>query len=353
MDNTKFIEIANSFELDSKAIKLKPLGEGFINDTFIVETELEIRYILQKKNSNIFKDIPGMMSNIVNICDYLKDVVEECDGDSIRETMTPIINKNGEYFLLIDGEFWTMTLFIEDTITYSVADTLSLCKAGGAGLGKFQSQLADFKGELVDTLPGFHNMRFRFQQWDASLKTDSPRIKEVAQEISWIEARRGEMLDFYSLIESGEIPLRVTHNDTKISNFLFDAESSSTEEPKVLCVIDLDTVLRAPCLYDFGDAIRSYANTGAEDDPCLENVSLSMERYQAYYDGYTSEANFLTDIEKKYLPFSARYICFEQVLRFLMDYIDGDTYYRIKYPEHNLVRARAQYKLLQSMEESL
>jgi Ser/Thr protein kinase RdoA (MazF antagonist) len=169
----------------------------------------------------------------------------------------------------------------------------------------------------------------------------------VAEEVSWIEQRREQMLSFWSRVESGEIPMRVTHNDTKLSNILFDEASGSA-----LCAIDLDTVMSSTILNDFGDAIRSYANTGAEDDRCLERVEMSIEMFRAYAEGYLSEQrDSLTESEKEWLAFSARYITFEQVLRFLMDYIDGDRYYKTAYAEHNLVRTRAQYRLLQSMEE--
>ena len=184
-------------------------------------------------------------------------------------------------------------------------------------------------------------------QWDEALGRDAAgRVKDLKEEIGWIESRRGEMLAFWSKVEDGTIPTRVTHNDTKISNILFDKKGG------VLCAIDLDTVMNSTSLNDFGDAIRSYANTSEEDERDLSLVGLSPEMFRAYTEGYLSQrAKQLTASEIDNLAFSARYITFEQVLRFLMDYIDGDTYYRIKYPEHNLVRTHAQYKLLRSMEE--
>ena len=184
-------------------------------------------------------------------------------------------------------------------------------------------------------------------QWDEALGRDAAgRVKDLKEEIGWIESRRGEMLAFWSMGEDGRRPTRVTHNDTKISNILFDKKGG------VLCAIDLDTVMNSTSLNDFGDAIRSYANTSEEDERDLSLVGLSPEMFRAYTEGYLSQrAKQLTASEIDNLAFSARYITFEQVLRFLMDYIDGDTYYRIKYPEHNLVRTHAQYKLLRSMEE--
>jgi Ser/Thr protein kinase RdoA (MazF antagonist) len=240
-----------------------------------------------------------------------------------------------------------MCIFIPDTITYDRADKTELAYQGGVGIGRFQALLADFDKPLNETIKGFHNIRWRFEQWDATIAADpAGRVKDVQEEINWVESRRKEMLSFWSLVENGTIPTRVTHNDTKISNILFDRPTG-----KVLCAIDLDTVMSSTSLNDFGDAIRSYTNTGAEDDANLENVSMSIDMFRAYAEGYLSErGNTMTDSELQYLAFSGIYITFEQVLRFLMDYIDGDKYYRTHYADHNLVRTHAQYRLLQSME---
>lgn len=353
MNNPRLLEICGHFSLSGEAISVDTLGEGFINDTYIVGTKDGSKYILQRKNANIFKDIPGMMSNIVKVTEHLKSKIIAAGGDPNRESLSIISTLDNKLFYADKSqgqtEYWTMTLHISDTVSYVSASSPFLAEQGGRGIGKFQAMMSDFTGELVNTLPGFHDIRYRFQQWDDCLERDPVnRAASVAKEIECIDSRRDEMLQFHSLVESGEIPLRVTHNDTKISNILFDGSG------KVLCVIDLDTVLRAPCLYDFGDAIRSYTNTGMEDDKDLSKVSMSKEMYDAFLKGYLSEADrFLTPVEKHYLPFSAIYITYEQVLRFLMDYMDGDHYYRIKYPEHNLIRARAQYALLTSIQNQL
>ena len=240
-----------------------------------------------------------------------------------------------------------MCLFIEGSVTYERADTPALAFKGGQGIGKFQAQLADFDIPLSETIKGFHNIRWRFVQWDEALEKDAAgRVKDLAEEIGWIESRKEEMLAFWSLVEDGTIPTRVTHNDTKISNILFDKDG------EVLCVIDLDTCMSSTSLNDFGDAIRSYTNTGAEDDRDLSKVSMSLEMFKAYAEGYLSERKAsMTESELEWLAFSARYITYEQVLRFLMDYIDGDVYYKTNAPDHNLVRTHAQYKLLQSIED--
>ncbi len=347
--NTDLKEIARQFRLEGIVKEVVPLGEGFINDTFIIKTEGDSpAYILQRKNKKVFSPIPAMMENIEKVCSHIKSKVLEAGGDPMREAMTVIPANDGKlYFLDEEEEYWAVSLFIDNTIAYDVAETPELAYAGGKGIGKFQSLVSDLKEPLTDILPGFHNIRIRYEQWDDVLRRDPVgRKAKVAEEISWIESRRNEMMDFWKMVEDGTIPTRVSHNDTKINNILFDKKG------EVLCLIDLDTVLNSTVLNDFGDAMRYYTNTGKEDDTNLDNVSMDMEIFKAFARGYLEEAgSFLTQKEKEYLAFSARYITYEQVLRFLMDYIDGDNYYKTKSEDHNLVRTRAQYKLLTSMEE--
>ena len=298
----KLLSIASQFALAGEIDAVKQLGEGFINDSFVVKTKGDApNYILQRKNKAVFPDVPAMMDNIERVTDHIRRKVVAAGGNPDREVLTVVKTKDGKLYHI---------------------------------------------DENAEVIKGFHNMRWRFTQWDEAVKADKAgRVASLAKEIGWIESRREQMLDFQSRIESGELPMRVTHNDTKISNILFDQQGD------VLCVIDLDTVMSSTSLNDFGDAIRSYANTGAEDDKNLDNVELSLEMFEAYTKGYLSERkSTMTESEKSWLAFSAKFITFEQVLRFLMDYIDGDTYYKVAYPDHNLVRTWAQYKLLQSME---
>ena len=344
-------QITLKFQVKGNIESVKPLGDGFINDTYIVTTEGDNpNYLLQRKNHIIFTDVPGMMNNIEQVTNHLKRKISRAGGNPESETLTVIKTKTDELFYKDnDGNFWAVALFINDSIVYEVANTPELAFAGGKGIGKFQAMLSDFEKPLIDTLPGFHNIKFRFKQWDEVLKKDPvSRKSELAEEISWIESRRKEMLDFWKLIEDGTIPKRITHNDTKIANILFDKNDD------VLCVIDLDTVLSSTVLNDFGDAIRSYTNTGLEDDKNLDNVSMDITIFESYAKGYLSEAKeFLTKPELDQLAFSAKFITYEQVLRFLMDYIDGDKYYKVNSPIHNLERTRAQYKLLQSIESQM
>ena len=346
--NAKLNEIAGRFAIAGEIESIAPLGEGFINDTFIVRTAGEAPdYILQRKNKSIFPDVPAMMENIRKVTEHIRRRVAAAGGDPEREAMRIVPTHDGEYYWKdSDGEYWAATVFISGTTAYDKADTPALARKGGEGIGRFQSQLSDFTEPLAETIKGFHNIRHRFVQWDESVARDAAgRCKDLTEEMGWIESRRERMLEFWKKVECGEIPTRVTHNDTKINNILFD------ERGEVLCAIDLDTVMNSTSLNDFGDAIRSYTNTGAEDDADLSKVGMSFEMFRAYTEGYLSQrAKELVQSEIDHLAFSALYITYEQVLRFLMDYIDGDTYYKIKYPEHNLVRTRAQYKLLQSME---
>ena len=364
MQNTENMKnIVSRFETVGTVEEIRPLGPGFINDTLIVKCNdngTEVRYILQRKNHHVFPDVPGMMNNIIMVTEHIKAKVAAAGGDPDREALTVVKRRqesitesestqpyNDLYYKDDDGNYWAMCTFIEGSVTYERADTPALAFKGGQGIGKFQAQLADFTTPLSETIKGFHNIRWRFQQWDEAVNKDAAgRVKDLAEEISWIESRKEEMLAFWSLVENGTIPTRVTHNDTKISNILFDAAG------EVLCVIDLDTCMSSTSLNDFGDAIRSYTNTGAEDDRDLSKVSMSLEMFKAYAEGYLSERKeSMTASELEWLAFSARYITYEQVLRFLMDYIDGDVYYKTNAPDHNLVRTHAQYKLLQSMEE--
>lgn len=340
------IEIASCFALEGNPVEVRPLGEGFINDTYVVTTDGPLRYILQRKNKAVFPDVPAMMDNIAAVTGHIKKKV----ADPLRETLTVIPARDGKlYHLDSEGEYWAVCLFIENTMTYDVASSAEMARQGGVGIGRFQSLLADFDRPLAEVIKGFHNIRWRFAQWDGSLKADKAgRAATVAGEIAFVEERRARMLSFWKMVEDGVLPLRVTHNDTKLSNILFDSRSG-----EVLCSIDLDTVMNSTSLNDVGDAIRSYANATVEDDPDYGKVALRLDMYEAYMDGYLSQRSAtLVAAEKEWMAFAPLYITYEQVLRFLMDYIDGDTYYKVRYPEHNLVRTRSQMALLRSMESN-
>jgi len=344
------IQIASMFNIPGDIESIKEYGEGHINDSYYVKTKGKnsFDYILQRKNKNVFHPIPDMMNNMYKVTSHLKKKIEDRGGDPLRESVTIFPTSTGEYFYLDeDGEYWAICIFIPDHVLYQKAHNLDLAYKGGKGIGDFQKMLSDLTDPLADILTGFHNMRYRFRQWDKALSDDPVGRKVMLQtEISWVESRREEMLRMWYLIENKSIPTRVAHNDTKINNILFDKSDN------VLCLIDLDTVMNSSILNDFGDAIRTYTNMGKEDDSNLDKVFMDYNIFKAFSEGYLEEAlSFLTPLEIEYLAFSANYITFEQLLRFLMDYINGDTYYKIKSKDHNLIRSYAQYKLLQSIEE--
>ena len=261
----KLLTIAGQFDLEGTIAEIKPLGEGFINDTYVAKTEGDAPdYILQRKNHLIFPDVPGMMDNIKAVTEHIKKKV----ADPMRETLTVIPAKDGKLYVKDGENFWAVCLFIPDTTSPSRAESPEQAYQGGLGTGRFQALLADFDKPLNETIKGFHNIRWRFHQWDETIAADrAGRVAQLKEEISWIESRRKEMLDFWSLVEDGTIPMHVTHNDTKISNVLFNKADGS-----MLCMIDLDTVMTSTSLNDFGDAIRIYANTGAEDEKDLDKV---------------------------------------------------------------------------------
>ena len=339
-------DIAREFALDAEVTNIATLGQGFINDTYVVTT-LGSRYILQRKNHNIFSDVAAMMDNIWRVTTHLKAKVRAAGGDPEREVLTVIPTKEGKLYHRDGENFWAVSLYIEGSVTHDVADTPRLAYMGGRGIGRFQAMLSDFTEPLAEVIKGFHNIRWRFEQWDRALAEDRARRKaSVAEEIAWIESRRERMRAFWALVEQQVLPMRVTHNDTKLSNILFNQNGD------VLCVIDLDTCMSSTSLNDVGDALRSYTNTGAEDDQDLNRVSMDINMFEGYIKGYLSERKAsMTQSEIDWLAFSGIYITYEQVLRFLMDYIDGDNYYKVRYDGHNLVRTHAQYKLLTSMEE--
>lgn len=345
-------EIASHFALEGPVTAIDSLGEGFINDTFIVRTEADAPdYILQRKNKAVFPDVPAMMDNIRRVTEHIRRRVIAAGGDPRREVMTVVPAKDGHlYHVDAEGEYWAATVFIDDTVAYNKADSPELARKGGEGIGKFQSQLDDFTEPLAETIKGFHNIRHRFGQWDAALARDAAgRRIHLAEEIGWIESRRAEMLSFWSKVEDGTIPTRVTHNDTKINNVLFDEESL-----KPLVVIDLDTVMPGLVGHDFGDAIRFAANFVEEDSPEAEKAGLNLNIYWAFAEGFLKEtAPTLTEAEAETLGNSCFTLACELSTRFLDDYITGDKYFKIKDPKHNLTRTRCQIALAKDMRKKM
>lgn len=345
--------IIKVFDVPGKFLKGYPYGNGHINDSFAVEYEDESkkinRYMLQRINQHVFTHPDEVMKNIIQITAHLRLRIMMDGGDADRETLTLISARDGRLFTVDEaGDYWRLYLFIEGAETYELPQSEAHVISAGKAIGRFQRCLSDFPVEkLAITIPDFHHTPKRFTDFKQKLNADRcKRVKTVTAEIDFVLRHQGMVTRVMDALESGELPLRVTNNDAKLDNIMIDVETN-----QAICVIDLDTVMPGSLLFDFGDAIRSMANTGREDEPDLEKVHFDLRVYRLFTQGYLSEANlFLTPMEKSLLAFSARLITFEQAIRFLGDYLDGDRYYKINHPRHNLDRARTQLRLVEEME---
>jgi len=345
-------EIFDSFKADGTFLKGGPYGSGHIHDTFLVETEENDKdnYILQRLNNRIFKNIPYLQDNIERVTFHLRQKLETLPGADIkRECLTLIPARDGKTWITDkSGSFWRMYIFITDHKSYNIVDSPDKAFEGGKAIGRFQAMLADLGGRpLYETIPWFHDIEKRLETFNIKVKEDpAVRVKNVSNEIKDVLCRAEEMNVILRLGREGNIPLRITHNDTKFNNILLDLSN------KALCVIDLDTVMPGYVHYDFGDAIRTATNMAEEDEKDLSKVKMDINLFRAYAEGYLCETrNTLNDVEKEYLAFAPLLITYTIAVRFLTDYIDGDNYFKIHYEHHNLHRARAQLQLVKSMEE--
>jgi Ser/Thr protein kinase RdoA (MazF antagonist) len=345
-------EIFEYFAAEGTFFKGEPYGSGHIHDTFRIDTIEKDKddYILQRLNNKIFKDIPGLQHNIERVTVHLRKKLSDKPGSDIkRECLTLIPSKEGRTWITDkDGNFWRMYIFISNHHSYNYVDSPDKAFEGGKAIGRFQAMLSDMPGyPLAETIPGFHNIEKRLDMFTGKIgENPAGRVETVKKEIEQVLQRADEMKIILRLGKEGKIPLRITHNDTKFNNILLD------ENDKALCVIDLDTVMSGYVHYDFGDAIRTAANTASEDENDLTKVKMNIDLFRAYSEGYLSETvETLNDIEKEYLAFAPRLITYTIAVRFLTDYIDGDNYFKINHPLHNLQRARAQLRLVRSMEE--
>lgn len=343
-------DIIQQFKIANEIGEIRPLKIGFINDSFIAESKNPggKSYFLQKINHNIFKDVNGLQQNIRIVTDHLREKLTEAgETDIERKVLQLVPTQDGKLFYQdVDGAYWRLYVNIEQTHSYEMITPELAFKAGKA-FGNFQYMLSDIShNKLIETIPNFHNMEFRLEQFREAERTNAAgRLKETQWLIDEIEKRTDEMCMPERLFREGKLPKRVNHCDTKVNNMLFD----ENDEP--ICIVDLDTVMPGFVLSDFGDFMRTAANTGAEDDPNPANVSFNMEIFKSYAKGYIHEAKkFLTPIETELLPFGAKLLTYMQLVRFLTDYLNGDTYYKISSPSHNLQRSKAQFKLLQSIE---
>ncbi|MBI4979390.1 MAG: aminoglycoside phosphotransferase family protein [Spirochaetes bacterium] len=344
--------ICRQFQMTGTVAGAEPYGSGHINATYLVRTKESdaYDYILQRVNHNVFKNVPNLMDNILRVTTHVRGKLAKIPGaNPDRETLTVIPAKTGKpYHQETDGTFWRMYIFVENTKSYDIVDSPTKAFEGGRMFGRFQKMLFDLPGgPLHETIPEFHNIAMRLERFRETLARDpKQRAASVRNEISFVEKRAEEMQTILRLGRDGKIPLRVTHNDTKFNNVLLDAND------KGLCVIDLDTVMPGYVHFDFGDSLRTVTNTAAEDEKDTSKVSMNIDLFEGYAKGYLSEAkDFLTPVEVDNLALAARVMTFIIGLSFLTDYIDGDNYFKIIFPEHNIQRTRAQFKLLSSMEE--
>jgi hypothetical protein len=351
MDELKIKALLKAFGMVMPVSEWKPYGHGHINDTYLIRTPGNIPdFILQRKNHAIFKDISGMMNNIMLVTNHIRKKLMVLGEQEIdRRVMTYIPAVNNDYFIMDgDGNYWTLFLFIRGS--HGIEEVTSETEATSAGkaFGHFQKQLSDLPGNfLIETIPGFHNGKLRLGQFTTAISEDrAGRVSSMQPVIEKLLSRAPRMVKLQEWLDNGELPLRITHNDTKINNVLYD------ENGEILCIIDLDTVMPGSALFDFGDAIRTLGNTASEDEPDLSRIGFNGAYYKAFAEGYFSESqSFLTSMEKENLAFSCCYLVWEQTIRFLTDYLNGDIYYKTAYPGHNRVRTLAQLRYLEVMED--
>ena len=350
MTQEELLSIVGNFAIEGKAEEVCPLGNGLINTTYkVITADNGPVYVLQHVNTDIFPDPDMLMGNIVAVTDHIRAKLA-ADGvtDIKRRCLKFVPTIDGKYYTTHQGQCWRIMEYITDCVSRTGVSPESAYIVGST-FGEFQAMLADIPASLGETIKDFHNMEFRLQQLREAVAADAAgRLAEVKWLVDELEARAEEMCKGERLYREGKLPKRICHCDTKVDNILFDRNDN------VLCVIDLDTVMPSFVFSDFGDFLRSAANTGDEDDKNLDNVNFNMSIFKAFTEGYLKSARcFLTPIEIENLPYAACLFPYMQTVRFLADYINGDTYYKIQYPEHNLVRSKAQFKLLQSAEAAM
>ena len=343
---------ANAFDFGGPVVcDARHYGEGHINDTFVVWREDHSkRFILQRINTDTFTDPVGLMDNICGVTRHLREKILAAGGDPARETLNVIPTLSGAACHLdAEGGAWRAYDFVEDTICLQQVSSEADFRTVAETLGKFQNQLADYPAStLHETIARFHDTPNRYANFEKALSADAlGRAKNIAPEVAFIHAREKDCHTLLDLLAAGEIPLRVTHNDTKINNVLIDAATG-----KGICVIDLDTVMPGLSAYDFGDSIRTGANDCAEDEPDQSKVHFDLHLYEVFAKGYLSTAGAsMGPAEKKSLAWGAKLMTLECGIRFLTDYLEGDHYFHTARPDHNLDRARTQFTLVRQMEE--
>lgn len=347
-------EALEAFQLEGKVVSAERYGSGHINDTFLVilskNDGSEGRVILQRMNKSIFTRPEELMENIVGVTSFLRERIIENGGDPERETLNVIPTIEGKtYFVDSDGEYWRCYKFVEDATSFDKVESMEDFYESAVSFGNFQRLLADYPAEtLHETIKGFHDTKARYKVFEKAVADDvCGRAASVKEEIEFYRSHKHIAEVFGDMLEKGELPLRVTHNDTKLNNIMIDNNTH-----KGICVIDLDTVMPGLAMNDFGDSIRFGASTAAEDEKDLDKVWCDMELFDIYAKGFIEGCGGrLTEKEIELLPMGAMVMTYECGMRFLTDHLQGDTYFKIHRENHNLDRARTQMKLVQDMEE--
>ena len=351
MKQDEILRILPHFRFQGAFQSMEELKSGNVNHTYRLvydENGQPHEYVLQRINTYAFHEPERMMENIAGVTDHLRRALIKNGEDPHRRVLEVIRTADGQP-LYIEGEnVWRAYVFITDAFAYDTTDAAAFREVG-RGFGNFQKLLIDYPADqLFESIPNFHNTYKRFFQLMRAIDEDKAgRVREVKEEIEFFFEQRKMLCSIVELIENGALPLRVTHNDTKSNNVMLDKSTG-----KAICVIDLDTVMPGSVLYDYGDAIRFGANTAAEDEPDISKISLDLDKARAFTEGFMAETNgFLTEAELRRLPLGIKVLTGELAMRFLTDYMDGDLYFKIDYPEHNLVRTRAQIALLKDIEK--
>lgn len=343
--------IISQFKIDGTLVKLKTNTQGHINNTFVSTFEKDCnltKYTHQLINKNVFKHPDQVMDNIIRVTNHIKNKISALP-DADKRVLEVILTKEElPYYLDNEGNYWRTYKFIDDVDTFDTIKDENKAYELGKAVGQFQLQLSDFDGStLYTTIEHFHDMVLRYGQLDAALLNNYQNRKDlIKEELQFLADNRERGYALWKGFENGFFPSRVTHNDTKMNNVLFDKKTSEG-----LCVIDLDTIMPGTALFDTGDMIRTACNTGGEDEKDLSKIEFNVPYYKALIKGYREKADsFLTENEKNYIKESGRIITQIMAVRFIADYLNGDVYYHTEYPEHNIVRAKTQIKLMQSMD---
>lgn len=346
-------KVAMQFALEGELKELSVFGNGHINDTLRATCELADgrtkRYIVQRMNDGIFKNPDELMENVMSVTSFLRKKIIAAGGDPDRETLNVIPTKDGKNYLTDEnGDFWRCYIFIEDATSFDQVEKPEDFYNSAVAFGNFQRLLADYPAAtLHETIKNFHNTVSRFADFKKAVEEDvAGRARDVQKEIQFVLDREADCHVICDALAKGELPLRVTHNDTKLNNIMIDNRTG-----KGLCVIDLDTVMPGSSLYDYGDSIRFGASTGAEDEQNLDLIWCDLELFEIYTKGYVEGCGgSLTETEIRMMPMGAKLMTLECGMRFLADHLQNDIYYKIHRENHNLDRARTQFKLVADME---